>query len=241
VFDIGMPEFMIIAVVALVVLGPERLPDLMRRAGRAYRQMREMSSQLTGEFQRQLEEGMKEVEEVSATVNSAWQDATSLDDSAKGPPPKLRQVPPPSVPASTQADAGPWVLAALHQDSRPEPEAQGAGCAPSPTALPRRLGTSDPVLDDIDALADLALMAEDWPDDGRLAVPLPTTVSAAAAPGSATDTSSRSPSAPAADEADHQVQPPQTNGAGRPAVSFAESGLSGSGGRAQDGERALQL
>jgi Tat protein translocase TatB subunit len=240
VFDIGMPEFMIIAVVALVVLGPERLPDLMRRAGRAYRQMREMSSQLTGEFQRQLEEGMKEVEDVSATVNSAWQDATSLDDSAKGPPPKLRQVPPPSVPASTQVDAGPWVVAALHQDSRPEPEAHGAGYVQSPTALPRRLGTPDPVLDDIDALADLVPMAEDWPDDDRAALPLPTTVSVAAATDSTTRASTRSPSAQAA-ETDHQVHPPQTNGAGRPTVSSGESALSGSGGRTQDGERALQL
>lgn len=156
-----MPEFMIIAVVALVVLGPERLPDLMRRAGRAYRQMREMSSQLTGEFQRQLEEGMKEVEEVSATVNSAWQDATSDDASSNAPPPRLRQVPPSDLPASTQADAGPWALAAWYRDSRAEPEPQGMAYPASPTALPRRQAAVDPVLDDIGALGDLDVAAVD--------------------------------------------------------------------------------
>ncbi len=37
-FDIGMPEFMIIGVVALVVLGPERLPEIMGKLSRGYLQ-----------------------------------------------------------------------------------------------------------------------------------------------------------------------------------------------------------
>src|ERR671924_419597 len=107
-----MPEFLVIAVVALMVLGPERLPEVMRKVGRAYRQMREMSSQLTSEFQRQFEEGMRDVEEVSTTISSAWQDATSLDGpNPPGPPPRLVHLPAPLQAPQTPASAGPWALA----------------------------------------------------------------------------------------------------------------------------------
>ena len=58
-FGIGSPEFIVIAVVALVVLGPERIPDVMRRIGQFYRQAREMSDSLTSELRQQWEEGMR--------------------------------------------------------------------------------------------------------------------------------------------------------------------------------------
>src|SRR5690349_19247034 len=134
-----MPEFMIIAIVALVVLGPERLPEVMGRAGRAYRQLREMSNQLTSEFQRQWEEGMREVEEVSSSVNSAWQDATSTSPTAaKRPPPALAQVAAPRVAPAAGAEAGPWVLRAWPHDAAPDTGPHSATYPESPFALPRR-------------------------------------------------------------------------------------------------------
>jgi sec-independent protein translocase protein TatB len=42
VFDVGLPEFLVLAVVAIFVFGPDRLPDVARQAGRLMRQLREM-------------------------------------------------------------------------------------------------------------------------------------------------------------------------------------------------------
>jgi sec-independent protein translocase protein TatA len=42
---IGLPEILIVAVIALVVLGPKRLPDAGRSLGRG---MREFKSAITG-------------------------------------------------------------------------------------------------------------------------------------------------------------------------------------------------
>ena len=42
-FGIGLPELMVIMVVAVVVFGPERLPEFARQAGRFVRQMRNLA------------------------------------------------------------------------------------------------------------------------------------------------------------------------------------------------------
>ena len=39
-FDIGFPELMIVSVVALLVLGPERLPEALRTLGLWFGRMR---------------------------------------------------------------------------------------------------------------------------------------------------------------------------------------------------------
>ena len=133
-----MPEFLVIAIVALVVLGPERLPEVMRRAGTFYRQARELMQQYTGEAQRMFDEGMREVEDVSATINSAWQSATTDGADANLPPPALRQLPPPLLPPATAADAGPWTLPAWQRESAAEREPRPLASAVSPFALERQ-------------------------------------------------------------------------------------------------------
>lgn len=49
-FNIGGAELLIIALVALVVVGPEQLPSVMRRAGQYASQVRQMSTGLRQEF-----------------------------------------------------------------------------------------------------------------------------------------------------------------------------------------------
>lgn len=41
-FDVGLPELAVLAVVALFVFGPDRLPDVARQAGRMVRTARKM-------------------------------------------------------------------------------------------------------------------------------------------------------------------------------------------------------
>ncbi|MCX5577375.1 Sec-independent protein translocase protein TatB [Kaistia terrae] len=56
--DIGWSELLLIAVVAIVVVGPKDLPPMLRALGRTVSKMRKMA----GEFQGQFNEALKEAE-----------------------------------------------------------------------------------------------------------------------------------------------------------------------------------
>jgi Tat protein translocase TatB subunit len=51
-FGIGAPELIVLFVIALFVLGPERLPGLARDIGKVMSELRRASDELTGEFVR---------------------------------------------------------------------------------------------------------------------------------------------------------------------------------------------
>jgi sec-independent protein translocase protein TatB len=54
VFGIGLPEFLVIFVVAVVVFGPDRLPDFARQAGRLVRQVRHFTQAARDDLRAEL-------------------------------------------------------------------------------------------------------------------------------------------------------------------------------------------
>jgi Tat protein translocase TatB subunit len=84
-FGIGMPELIVILVVALVVLGPKRLPELARTLGRAMAEFRRQTSDIMEDFQAQA----------------------MLDDEAprRAPAPRPAATPPATVPPASGESA----------------------------------------------------------------------------------------------------------------------------------------
>lgn len=53
-FDIGFLEILVVGVLALLVLGPERMPGAIRSVARTFRSMRNMASGFKQEVEEQL-------------------------------------------------------------------------------------------------------------------------------------------------------------------------------------------
>ncbi|MGE5546358.1 MAG: Sec-independent protein translocase protein TatB [Solirubrobacterales bacterium] len=68
-FDVGWDEMALVAVVALIVIGPKDLPHVLRTAGQWMRKARE----LAGEFQRGVDDMVREAElsELKSQVEKA--------------------------------------------------------------------------------------------------------------------------------------------------------------------------
>lgn len=49
-FGIGLPELLVIMVVALIVLGPKRIPELARTLGKGLAEFRRATGDITDEF-----------------------------------------------------------------------------------------------------------------------------------------------------------------------------------------------
>src|SRR5215213_2850470 len=83
-FGIGYQEMFIVLVVAMVIFGPSRLPELAGQVGRWVRDFRRMSSDLTGEF----EKTFAEVDEVKKTfkreLQGIQQEVEGIGKSARG-------------------------------------------------------------------------------------------------------------------------------------------------------------
>ncbi len=79
-FGIGMPELLLILAIALIVLGPKKLPEIAKALGKGISQFRRATDELKEEF-RQVEE---EIEEASS--QAASDDDPSSEKEVKTPP-----------------------------------------------------------------------------------------------------------------------------------------------------------
>lgn len=71
-FDVGLSEMMVIAVVALVVLGPERLPKVARTMGHLIGRAQRYVNQVKQDINREME--LSELKKLQDEVKSAAQE-----------------------------------------------------------------------------------------------------------------------------------------------------------------------
>ena len=75
-FNIGLPEMLIILAIALIVFGPSKLPDLARAFGKAMREFKKATEEVKESFK----EETKDLEEIKSNLSQE----NLLDDLAKG-------------------------------------------------------------------------------------------------------------------------------------------------------------
>lgn len=70
-FDIGFSELMVIAVVALIVIGPERLPRVARTLGHLFGRMQRYVNDVKSDISREME--LDELRKLQASMQDAAQ------------------------------------------------------------------------------------------------------------------------------------------------------------------------
>jgi Tat protein translocase TatB subunit len=102
-FGIGPWEIVLILVIALLVVGPKRLPELMRDLGKFVAQFRSVTDEMRRELQldeevRRLRETVHDLHDVSATamrkmMQEVEEEAKALAANAQAPEPEQEQSP----------------------------------------------------------------------------------------------------------------------------------------------------
>lgn len=119
ILGVGPIELLVVLAIALIVVGPERLPEIARAIGKVYRQIHDMSKLVTAQWQEelgaaaQLDPGMKSLREALAEpLQAAKADAeraltaplTALVDPKQGTnSPPVPSGPPAAAAAGTAA------------------------------------------------------------------------------------------------------------------------------------------
>jgi len=144
-FDIGFSELVLIAVVALIVLGPERLPKAARTMGHLFGRLQRYVNEVKADINREME--LDELRKLQQTVQNAARDLeTSMTNVARDVESGVRSVESElnavaAEATKTDAPSAPPSDAALPEPTPelpppPPAETTTAGVAPRQPTLP---------------------------------------------------------------------------------------------------------
>lgn len=104
-FDLGMQEILIVLVVALVFIGPRRLPEIAKTLGRAFIELRRAGEELKGQID--LTTIMEEPERPEAPSGREQPEARQEATEQTQPPsePSVKEEEEPKAPHEAEAEA----------------------------------------------------------------------------------------------------------------------------------------
>jgi TatA/E family protein of Tat protein translocase len=112
-FGIGVPELIVILVVALIVLGPKRLPEVAKALGKGLSEFRRATADLTEE----LRGAQDLIEREARDAERATRQKVAQERMPAGAEPKsAAPAAAPVVAAAAEAPAAPAPVAAAHTD-----------------------------------------------------------------------------------------------------------------------------
>jgi sec-independent protein translocase protein TatB len=101
IFNIGTGELLLILLLALMVLGPRRIPEVARTLGRAMRELRAISDEFTRTLNREIELASRE-EQAKAKAKPEHAELPPL----AGSPPAAVEALPSAAPVASPEDNG---------------------------------------------------------------------------------------------------------------------------------------
>jgi sec-independent protein translocase protein TatB len=161
-FGMGWQEIAVIAVVAILIFGPDKLPEMAGQAGKLLRDFRRMTQDMTGEFEKQTGVSVKDLKqnvdrelaglkaEVAGTTSSVQREFSSVKSSVNKTASSVSK----SVSSATSKKPGSG--ASSKTASKPATAAKSTSAAkstgPSKTAkaeaaLPPKASKHDPLAD----------------------------------------------------------------------------------------------
>ena len=144
-FNLSGSEIVFLLLIALIVLGPEKLPEAVRKFGKAYAEIKKMSSGFQSELKSALDEPMREMRETADAFKKAvnfefddnggaiFHDSTPETATPTGEPSAAENVVAPESADTVAADAAP--ADAAPADESPA-EAEPAEAAPASNEPP---------------------------------------------------------------------------------------------------------
>ena len=163
-FDIGFSELMVIAVVALIVIGPERLPKVARTLGLLFGRMQRYVNDVKSDISREMQ--LDELKKLQANMEDA---ARSMQDSV------TREMRDAETELNKISQEAASVEAAEQEPAAVAHEADAAAGAAREAAPNRRVPPVDPVrVMSADAASAQSVADEHTPqDDSQLQLDLP--------------------------------------------------------------------
>ena len=139
-FDIGFSELLVIAIVALIVIGPERLPKVARTLGHLFGRMQRYVNDVKADISREME--LEELRKLQSSVEDAARSIqSSVDKEVSDARAELNQVaeaanpvpdypeaqlpPAPALPEAAQSGSQQQLDLALDSSAQPPAQKQG--------------------------------------------------------------------------------------------------------------------
>ncbi len=124
VFGIGPLEIVLVVLIAFIVLGPERIPEVMRQLGKWTRQLRETVNNITRDYNTEIRELTGEITALQNEIRSIQRDLGSIATGfmtttlpAEGTPPARSSTAAPADPiAPERTIASPAIIQSLTDD-----------------------------------------------------------------------------------------------------------------------------
>lgn len=77
-FGIGMPEMLLLLAIALIVIGPKKLPDLAKSLGKAMGEFRKATSEIKDSFE--INEEINDVKKRLGDISGDFQSSLRIND-----------------------------------------------------------------------------------------------------------------------------------------------------------------
>lgn len=86
-FGIGMPELLVILAIALVVIGPKKLPDMAKSLGRAFNEFKKATQEIKDslDIDEEINEFKKPLNDMRNNFNSPWYNSTNTAAQSENP------------------------------------------------------------------------------------------------------------------------------------------------------------